>query len=116
MEFFEMISRWPGATNENKIFNISEMHQRFEYNQLDGILLASKWYANRNFILTPVEHPKNVKEWQFNEAHRVTYNIFETVELWKRRFKCLQTVLNNKEGSLTSFLPFTCSYTITFAA
>lgn len=99
MEFFEVISRWPGATHENKIFNISEMHQRFEYNQNDGVLLANNHYTIRNFVLTPVEHPLDVKEWHYNEAHRLTYIMPSAIETWKRRFQCLQTILNNKEGT-----------------
>lgn len=100
LQFFEMISRWPGGTHENKIFNISEMHQRFEYQPMEGIvLLADKNYAARNFVMVPVEQPHNAKEWKYNEAHRKTYVIPAAVALWKRRFGCLQTVLNNKEGS-----------------
>lgn len=103
LEFFEIISRWPGATNENKIFNISEIHQRFEYNQMDGILLADKNYTIRNFVLTPVEHPMSVKDWQYNEAHSNAYVIPEAIDIWKKRFKCLQTVLNNREGKFNFF-------------
>lgn len=100
LEFFEIISRWPGATHENKIFNISEIHQRFEYNKMDGVLLADYHYANRNFVLAPVEVPRNHRDARYNEAHRRTYAISDAVDLWKRRFKCLQTVLNHKEGMI----------------
>lgn len=106
LEFYEIISRWPGATHENKIFNISEIHQRFEYNQMDGggVLLANRNYTVRNFVLTPVENPMNVKEWQYNAAHKLTYLIPKAINIWKKRFKCLQTVLNHKEGNSISRL------------
>lgn len=100
MEFHEIISRWPGATHENKIFNISEMHQRFEYNQIEGVLLADQNYTIRPFVMIPVPKPRTSKEWQYNDAHKKTYVIPSTINVWKRRFKCLQTVLNNKEGIL----------------
>lgn len=75
------------------------MHQRFEYNQMDGgVMLADKNYTLRSFVLTPVECPRDVKEWRYNEAHKKTYIVPDAVDVWKKRFKCLQTVLNNKEG------------------
>lgn len=103
LQFFEIISRWPGATQENKIFNISEIHQRFEYHKMDGILLADCNYSNRTFVLTPVEVVRHHKQIKFNEAHSRTYAVKDAVDLWKRRFKCLQTVLNHKEGNAIIF-------------
>lgn len=99
LQFYELISRWPGATQENKIFNISEIHQKFQFNQLDGVLLADNNYPISNFVMTPVEHPRNVQDCMYNDCHKKTYNIDRAVKLWKQRFKCLQTVLNNKEGN-----------------
>lgn len=95
-----MISRWPGATHENKIFNISEVYQRFEYNQLTGILLADNNYNTRSFVMTPIDNPQTGSEWRYNEAHSSTYTIPDAIDLWKRRFKCLQNVINNAEGIL----------------
>lgn len=93
-----MISRWPGATHENKIFNISEVYQRFEYNQIGGVLLADHNYNTRSFVMTPIDSPRTANEWRYNEAHRATYTVPDAIELWKRRFKCLQNVINNAEG------------------
>lgn len=98
LQFYELISRWPGATQENKIFNISEIHQKFQFNQLDGVLLADNNYPMSNFVMTPVERPRNVQDCVYNDCHKKTFNIETAVKLWKHRFKCLQTVLNNKEG------------------
>lgn len=97
-EFYEMISRWPGATHENKIFNISEVYQRFEYNQIGGVLLADHNYNTRSFVMTPIDSPHTANEWRYNEAHSGTYTVPAAIDLWKRRFKCLQTVINNAEG------------------
>lgn len=99
LQFYELISRWPGATQENKIFNISEIHQKFQFNQMDGMLLADNNYPSSGFVMTPVEQPENVQECMYNDCHKRTYNIEKAIKLWKQRFKCLQTVLNNKEGN-----------------
>lgn len=81
------------------------MHQRFEYNQIEGVVLADKNYTLRPFVMIPVEQPSNINEWQYNQAHRKCYIIPKAIDVWKRRFKCLQTILNNKEGIL-SMIPF----------
>ncbi|KAJ6648288.1 putative protein arginine N-methyltransferase 6.1 [Pseudolycoriella hygida] len=99
LSFYELISRWPGATQENKIFNISEIHQKFQFNQLEGVLLADNNYPMSNFVMTPVEQPRNVEDCMYNDCHKNTYNIDKVVKLWKQRFKCLQGVLNNKEDT-----------------
>lgn len=104
LEFFEVISRWPGASNANKIFNISEMYQRFEYNKMEGVLLASNQYACSNFVLTPIAVPHSSQEIRFNEAHERCYLLPKAVELWKTRFKCLQKVLHHKEGSVEDLI------------
>lgn len=101
LQFYEIISRWPGATNENKIFNISEIHQRFDYNKMEGILLANCNYVNSSFVLTPINVVTHEKQMKYNEAHMRTYAIWDAINLWKRRFKCLQTLLNHKEGRYT---------------
>lgn len=103
-EFFELISRWPGATHENKIFNISNINQRFEYQQLEGVLLADRNYAIRNYVLTPKLTPHTVKDWSFNISHKKCYCIHKSFEIWKKRFKCLQHVMNNKEGESEIYL------------
>lgn len=98
LQFYELISRWPGATHANKIFNISEINQKFQFNQLDGVLLADNNYPLSNFVMTPIEQPRNVQDCIYNDCHSKTYNVEKVVTLWKQQFKCLQTVLNNKEG------------------
>lgn len=98
LQFYELISRWPGATQENKIFSISEIHQKFQFNQLDGVLLADNNYPMSSFVMTPVDQPRSVQDCMYNDCHKSTNNIERVIKLWKQRFKCLQTVLNNKEG------------------
>lgn len=110
LQFYEIISRWPGATHENKIFNISEIHQRFDYNKMDGILLANCNYATNGFVFTPIELVTQQKQMKYNEAHMRTYAIWDAINLWKRRFKCLQTLLNHKEGSNLEYIELSLQY------
>lgn len=97
-EFLELISRWPGGTHESKIFNISEFYQKLEYQHIEGVLLADNNYMSSRFLMTPVTSPSCSSEVEFNKAHQATYNTPPAIELWKRRFKCLQCILHNKEG------------------
>lgn len=99
LEFFEIITRWPGASHENKIFNLSEMFQRFEFSgKMDGVLLANERYSCTNYVMTPVEAPKNLNENRYNAAHKKTYNFLDAIRLLKSRFKCLQNVLAFQDG------------------
>lgn len=102
LQFYEIISRWPGASHENKIFNLSEMFQRFEFTtKMDGILLANERYSCTNYVMTPLdrwnesEHETYLK---YNLAHRKTYNFFDAIKLLKGRFRCLQNVLAFQDG------------------
>lgn len=105
LEFYDIISRWPGSTNENKIFSISEARQRFEYHQLEGVLLAPVNYAPNSFVMTPILNLRsNVAEWKYNDSHRKTYSGQTSIDLWKRRFKCLQIILNNKEDTTQNII------------
>lgn len=102
LQFYEIISRWPGASHENKIFNLSEMFQRFEFTtKMDGVLLANERYSCTNYVMTPVETSKeceNDKIARYNLAHKRTYNFFDAIKLLKGRFRCLQNVLAFQDG------------------
>lgn len=65
---------------------------------MEGILLANCNYANSGFVYTPVEVVTNQPQLRYNEAHSRTYVVWDAINLWKRRFKCLQTLFNHKEG------------------
>lgn len=102
LQFFEIISRWPGASHENKIFHLSEMFQRFEFTtKMDGFLLANERYSCTTCVMTPIESPMdldNEKYMRYNMAHRKTYNFPDAIKLLKCRFRCLQNVLAFQDG------------------
>lgn len=97
MEFYEVTSRWPGASNENNIFHLSEFNQLLETNS-ESIALANNRYTCSDYVMTPVENANTLLARRYNEAHAATFNFPQAVALLKRRFQCLQTVLKFKEG------------------
>lgn len=113
-QFYELISRWPGSTHENQIFNISETRQRLDSLRLsatgcDGVLVASRRFVGRSYVKTPVETPQCLADERYNESHAHTYvTMSRAIEMWKGRFRRLQTVLNQREGTNTPSLRGVC--------
>lgn len=101
MDFF---CRWPGSTHESKIFNISDIKTYLESQDIPGYLLANSSYTPMKNVLTPVNNPKNNAQLRYNKAHANTYNVSQTVELWKKRFKCLTSILANKEETTRNII------------
>lgn len=98
MEFYEVSSRWPGASNENNIFHLSEFNQLLETNGT-SVALANNRYACTNYVMTPIENANSAPVARYCEAHAATYNFPEAVALLKRRFQCLRTILKFKDGN-----------------
>lgn len=112
LEFYEVTSRWPGASNENNIFHLSEFNQLLETNGGTSVALANNRYACTDYVMTPVENANTVSSLRYNEAHVATYNFPQAVALLKRRFQCLRTVLKFKDGGCDTnaklLLMFSC--------
>lgn len=104
MQFHEIVSRWPGGTHEKQIYNISKTRQRLQAHQMspnciEAYLLASSRFENCSFLRTPIVHPENTVDEQYNNRHFETYKVFDkAIERWKRRFPRLKTVFKNQEG------------------
>jgi len=99
LEFYDIMS-YPGSFNEKKIYNLSTFKKYYEINNYKGILLSTSNYININdkYIMTVIHCAKNYNEKLYNEAFKKTINITKTMNMLKRRFKCLQTIINNKEN------------------
>lgn len=67
-------------------------------------MLANSSYPQLKNILTPISAPKTASEKKYNTALNSTYNVPQAVELWKKRFKCLTTILANKEETTRSII------------
>lgn len=103
MEFSEISTRWPGSSNENNIFNLSEINQKLEANAFgDSFVVASSKYSGSGFVLTPRNGRTDMTPamMRFNESHRLTYIFPQSIKLLKRRFQCLRTVLRCKDGKI----------------
>lgn len=87
------MSRWPGGTHENKIFNVCEVNQRFLSGEVNGVLLGNYAYNPTSVIMTCVKQPQHTGEYYYNEALSKTYVAGECMIEWKKRFRCLQTFL-----------------------
>lgn len=104
-EFYEIATRWPGASNENNIFNLSEFNQKLEANRFgECFVLANECYACTCYVLTPIElkceQLMSQTQRRYNEAHRQTYVFKKAIDRLKRRFQCLKSVLRCKDGEL----------------
>lgn len=111
MEFFEIISRWPGASHENKIFNLSDSFQRFQFSaKLNGVFLANRRYSCTDLVMTPFDIPvihsdSNNKHLKYNAAHEKTYNFFDAINLLRHRFRCLKNALSFNDGKMPNDFP-----------
>lgn len=70
-------------------------------------MLANSSYPQLKNILTPISSPRTDPEKKYNSALNSTYNVPQAVELWKKRFKCLTTILANKEETTRSIIQAT---------
>jgi hypothetical protein len=51
MKIYNVVSRWPGSTHDNRIFENSYLNWRLSANQLRGIILADGGYGNKRLVL-----------------------------------------------------------------
>lgn len=88
--FYDFVCRWAGSTHDSRIFNHSQLHQRLERGEIEGILLGDSGYSCTKFLLTPLLHPQSSPENRYNSAHRRGRCIVErTFGIWKRKFSVL---------------------------
>lgn len=73
----------------------------------DIYLLGDSEYPCKNYLLTPIYVPQNVKEGLYNDSHTKTRNLIEkTFGLWKKRFAVLsapmRTALSTSKKIVTA--------------
>ncbi|CAL1682532.1 unnamed protein product [Lasius platythorax] len=96
-EFLFIDVRHPGSTHDNTCFDRSALKLYFEQNQIKGLLLGDNGYGCKSYLLTPILHPVNQFERDYNKSHIMTRNVIErTFGRWKRKFSCLKRGLLNK--------------------
>ncbi|XP_050704623.1 putative nuclease HARBI1 isoform X1 [Eriocheir sinensis] len=92
MLFTNLVVNWPGSVHDAHIFSESALCAALERGQYRGYLLGDSEYPCKNYLLTPIQVPKTVKEEHYNESHIKTRNLIEkTFGIWKKRFGLLST-------------------------
>ena len=90
-----MVARWPGSTHDSFVFNNCALKQSLEKGQYNFgrpycHLIGDSGYALRPYLLTPVAHPADAHERQYNKALKGTRYLSETTfGQWKMVFRCL---------------------------
>ncbi|KAI4455382.1 hypothetical protein MML48_9g00012114 [Holotrichia oblita] len=99
-------ARWPGSTHDSTIFNASMLRMQMEQEYENCILLGDSAYPCRNYLMTPVAHPRNVAENNYNNAQIHTRNCIERCfGVLKRRFPALALGMRiAKETALTAIV------------
>ncbi|XP_036334979.1 putative nuclease HARBI1 [Rhagoletis pomonella] len=87
-------AKYPGATHDANVFNMSALKQQLEEEYRSGernMLLGDGGYALQPYMLTPYRNPEpGSAECMFNGKHSQGRNIVErTIGVLKNRFRCL---------------------------
>uniref|UniRef100_UPI00359005CE putative nuclease HARBI1 n=1 Tax=Myxine glutinosa TaxID=7769 RepID=UPI00359005CE len=88
--FTNVVARWYGSAHDSRIFEESQLFEKFQRGEYRGILLGDPAYTCRTFMLTPVRIPKTPAERRYNHAKRSTRRVIErALDIWKERFSCV---------------------------
>lgn len=87
----DIVTRWPGSCHDSHIFNNSALKVRFESGEFgDMVLLGDSGYPLKNYLMTPILHPRTPAEELYNASHTSTRTVVErTFGIIKRRFPVL---------------------------
>ncbi|WAQ98344.1 HARB1-like protein [Mya arenaria] len=102
LRFIDAVARWPGATNDATIFEMSGLKDYLEANAV-GVLLGDSGNALRNYLLTPILRPTANAQVAYNDAHaRGRVVVERAFGMLKSRFRSLKVVMEvNISSSLT---------------
>ncbi|XP_063917859.1 putative nuclease HARBI1 [Zophobas morio] len=91
LKITNVVARWAGSAHDSTIFNHSSINRDFLNNLYPNcILLGDSGYANGNFLLTQLLHPRTPVQQLYNESHIRTRNVVERCfGVLKRRFPIL---------------------------
>ncbi|XP_052818500.1 putative nuclease HARBI1 [Mya arenaria] len=103
LRFIDAVARWPGATNDATIFEMSGLKDYLEANAV-GVLLGDSGYALRNYLLTPILRPTANAQVAYNDAHaRGRVVVERAFGVLKSRFRCL-----HRSAGCLMFSPAKC--------
>ncbi|XP_053366807.1 putative nuclease HARBI1 [Clarias gariepinus] len=86
-------AKWPGSVHDSRIFRESQLFQRFERGDYDGVLIGDRGYACRQYFMTPFPNPNPCPQARYNAAlTRTRARIEMTFGQLKGRFQCLKSL------------------------
>ena len=95
LRFMNVVNRWPGSTNDSRIFNESDLRAQFHAGVYKGILLGDKGYGIKPYLMTPFSNPVSQQEKRYNFSHCQVRNCIERAfGVLKRRWQILQGQIN----------------------
>lgn len=90
LKITDIVACWRGSTHDSRIFNESQIKEKFENGNFMGRLVGDGGYKCTNYLFTPVLNPKDLKEEMYNKVHIKTRNVVERLfGVWKSRFRIL---------------------------
>ncbi|XP_037565627.2 putative nuclease HARBI1 [Dermacentor silvarum] len=98
LQFFDVVSSWPGSVHDSRIFDNSRARVLYETKRVPGLLLGDAGYACMPFLMTPMADSgrPNSPESRYQAAQIRTRNTVERAfGVWKRRFPCLDMGLQH---------------------
>lgn len=85
-----VVCKWGGATHDSRIFENSKLSEKGDNGELDGIIIGDSGYPCKPYLLTPLLHPQQGPEQNYNASHISTRNCIERcIGLLKSKFRCL---------------------------
>lgn len=115
MQIQAVDSRYPGASHDSFVWNISSARQYIlnQYRTGDRTyrLLGDCGYGIEPFLLTPYRNPQfNSQQYKFNLAHSAARNIVErTIGVLKNRFRCLLGTLHYNPEKVVKVINVCCA-------
>ena len=67
--FTNVGARWPGSTHDSRIFENSNIRDKFENCEICGLLLGDSGHPCKQYLMTPLLHPANDSKRAFNRSH-----------------------------------------------
>lgn len=94
LKILSVISRFPGATHDAAIWQVSEdkaeLQRCHERGDKNSWILGDSGYPLQPWLLTPYANPVSAQQIKFNEKHISTRNVIERCNgVLKNRFRCL---------------------------
>lgn len=101
-----IVARWPGSTDDQTIFDNSNLKRNFEEERFGNyMLVGDSDYQLKPYLMTKLDNVQTPAENIYNESLIRTRNVVvRTNGLWKRRFPVLQLGIRQKLPTILSVI------------